>query len=394
MRNGSQRPRLVVLGSRGCPDVQGGVERHIEALAPLLAARGWDVEVIGRARYLPPGRRTWSGVTVTPLWAPKGRSLEAIAHTTLGLFVARLRRPDVVHIHAIGPSITLPLARLLGLRVLVTHHGYDYDRAKWGRIAKATLKLGEWFGMRWSHGRIAVSNGITGTMRARHGRDVAFVPNGVWVHPEPSRHALDAFGLAPHEYVLTVSRLVPEKRQLDLIEAYARLHRPAFKLVIVGGADHPGRYETMVRERAQATPGVVLTGFRSGAELAGLFANAGLFVLPSSHEGLPIALLEALAYGVPSLASDIPANLEVGLPSDAYFPLGDVGALSEAIDRRMALQPNPDARRRQAEETLARFGWERIADETSECLTTLLPAARRKAATSLAVNDATAAGRR
>lgn len=91
-----------------------------------------------------------------------------------------------------------------------------------------------------------------------------------------------------------------------------------------------------VRALASRVPGVVLTGFQTGDRLAELFANAALFVLPSSHEGMPIALLEAMAHGLPVLASDIVANRQLGLPAGDYFPLGNVDALSSAIAEKIA----------------------------------------------------------
>ena len=77
--------------------------------------------------------------------------------------------------------------------------------------------------------------------------------------------------------------------------------------MIVGASDHPGHYVRGLETLAAATPGVVMTGFQSGTALAELYAHAGLFVLPSSHEGLPMVLLEATVAGLPVLASDIPA---------------------------------------------------------------------------------------
>lgn len=373
-----ERPLVVMLGTRGFPDVQGGIERHAEALAPLIVERGWDVEVIGRSPYLPPGQRRWRGVTITPLWAPKTKSLETIIHTTLGLFAAWRLKPDLLHIHAVGPALLVPLARTLGLRVVVTHHGYDYDRSKWNGIARALLRLGERLGMQLSQLRIAVSANIATAMQRRYGRPTHYLPNGVTVQKtRPDTRSLERYGLAAQGYVLTVSRLVPEKRQLDLIAAYARLRDPAYKLVIVGGADHPDAYERLVLTAAAATSGVVTTGFLAGAELASTFAHAGMFVLPSSHEGMPIALLEALSHGLPVLASDIEANLALGLPSDRYFPLGDIDALAQAIEARMGSLPSAAEREAQVADVERSYGWAAIADATVALYASVLPDPKR-----------------
>ncbi|MCL4724839.1 MAG: glycosyltransferase, partial [Rhodocyclaceae bacterium] len=85
---------------------------------------------------------------------------------------------------------------------------------------------------------------------------------------------------------------------------------------------------------------------------------------PSSHEGLPIALLEALSYGLPVLASDIPANVEVGLPAEQYFPLGDVAALARGMQALAALPLVAEAVRARREWVAGKYDWRRIAEQT------------------------------
>ena len=361
------RSSVIFLGLRGIPNVQGGVEKHVELLAGELAARGWAVEVLGRSRYLPHADPiTWNGVRVSPVWAPRRMALEALVHTFLGIWIAAWRRPDIVHIHAVGPALLVPLARLLGLRVVVTHHGYDYQREKWGGLARRMLKLGEAMGMRLSHGRIAISNEVASTMATRYAKPVTFIPNGVAVSNDGSGDGILAeFGLEARRYILLAARFVPEKRQIDLIRAFAQC-RPGFKLVLAGGAEFETPYSREVRDLAATVPGVVLTGFRTGPELAALFANAALFVLPSSHEGMPIALLEAMAFGLPVLASDIGPNRELGLPEDQYFPLGDIAGLTASIDRRLSSPFCEEAARTGAEQVIARYSWSGIAGRTQE----------------------------
>ncbi|TCN33282.1 glycosyltransferase family 4 protein [Sinorhizobium americanum] len=360
------RPRVMMLGLRGIPDVQGGVEKHVEMLSARLAALGWGVDVIGRQRYLAKASSySWSEIRVFPLWAPRSMALEAIVHTFVGVCFAALRRPDVLHIHAIGPALLVPLARLLGLKVVVTHHGYDYDRQKWSTFAKRMLKLGERMGMRLAHGRIGISKEIVETMGQRYGVPVAFVPNGVAISPwRGETGILDEFGLTRRRYILLAARLVPEKRQTDLIRAFAGLGDTDVKLVLAGSAEFETPYAAEVKALAEGVPGVVLTGFQSGHRLAELFANAALFVLPSSHEGMPIALLEAMAHGLPVLASDIVANRELALATDDYFPLGDIDALAAAIARKIANPPSDDAVSAQIAHVESAHSWASVAQKT------------------------------
>ncbi len=369
-----RKGRVTMLGLRGIPNVQGGVERHVEMLGCELIRLGWHVTVIGRRSYLPEKEATsWNGIDVVPIWSPRKVALEAAVHTLLGVLYSGLHRPDILHIHAIGPSLMVPLARLLGLKVVVTHHGFDYNRQKWGPVAKRILKLGESLGMRFANGRIAIAGGIAEAMQTRYGVPVSFIPNGVAIHiAEDGGKALERSDLSPQGYILTVARLVPEKRQTDLIDAFAKLKNPTHKLVIVGGSEFETPYSRQLAEKAREVPGVVMTGFQTGDSLAALFANAALFVLPSSHEGMPIALLEALGHGLPILASDIPANLEVGLPTEDHFPLGDVDALAAAIERKLSAISSQEERRRKARQIEDRYGWASIAERTAAVYRSLL----------------------
>jgi glycosyltransferase involved in cell wall biosynthesis len=365
---------IAWAGLRGLPGVQGGVETHAEQLCPRLAALGCRVTVLTRAPYQPADvGSSWRGVALRRLWAPRHKHLEAVLHTLGAVLHAGLvLRPDVLHIQAIGPALWTPLARLLGLRVVVTHHGPDYQRQKWGALARIALRLGEHAAARWAHELIVISRTIEQDVARTHGRRGIRIANGLTA-PDggpPDRQALAPFDLTPRRYVLLVSRLVPEKRHLDLIQAFARArpHLPGWRLALVGAADHADPYAAQVRAAAAAQPDVVCTGFQSGATLHALYAHAGLFVLPSSHEGLPIALLEALGHGLPVLASDIAPHLEMGLPEGACFPLGDVDALAARLVALATATQHETAeeRARRQQEAQRRHDWDRGARDTLE----------------------------
>lgn len=355
-----------MIGLRGFPGVQGGVEVHAEHLCPILAELGCQIEVMVRSPYMTREKcLTWRGVKFRRIWAPKSKRMEAIVHSVLSVFIAAWRAPDLLHIQAVGPALVTPIARLLRLRVVVTHHGPDYDRQKWGRFARRMLRVGECFGMRLSSKRIVISRVIQNLVRDKYGVDSVVIPNGVEI-PElaVSTDALERFRLDSRRYVLFVGRLVPEKRHMDLIEAFAAAGLPGWKLALVGSADHPDDYQTQLNDSAASLDNVVMTGFQSGSALHELYSHAGMFVLPSSHEGLPIALLEALSYGLPVLASDIPANLEIGLPADAYFATGDVEMLARRIKTLAAEGFDPEKARVRRAWVAQNYDWRSIAQRT------------------------------
>jgi glycosyltransferase involved in cell wall biosynthesis len=355
--------KILVLGVRGIPNVQGGVETHAEQLYPRLSKLGCAVDVVVRSPFVPPDQHALGPIRLTRIWSPTVPGLEAFVHSLLGAIYAAFKRPDVLHIHAIGPAIVTPLARVFGLRVVVTHHGPDYDRAKWGGFARWVLRKGERWGMRYSSARIAISKVIAESICSNYGRDARLIPNGALRNSrESADDEVRALGLQPGRYFLQVSRMVPEKRQLDLIAAFRAAALEGWKLALVGALDNTD-YSNDVLAAVRGSD-IVLTGFLSGAPLRQIYSHAGAFVLPSSHEGLPIALLEALSYGLPVVASDIAANLEVGLEPWQYFPVGDVATLADRL-RTLAAQGTDDAARRNRQAWVTeKYDWDRIAAET------------------------------
>lgn len=352
----------MMLGLRGFPDVQGGVEKHVECLSRELLELGCDVEVVMRSQHVKHLRQQfWNGIRVRKLWAPRMKGLEAAIHTFLGVFVAAWRRPDVLHIHAIGPGLMAPLARLFGLKVVVTHHGHDYEREKWGGVAKAILRLGEVLGMRFANERIVITRQIDKHVHRSLHLESVVIPNGVEVHPPISEgETMARLGLEAKRYVLMVARIVPEKRQIDLVKAFRAADLPGWKLVLVGSAQFDNPYAVKLARLINEDPSVVAPGLMTGTSLGEIYSNAGIFVLPSSHEGLPIVLLEAVGYGLPIAASDIPANREVGLSDDSYFECGNIGALTRRLSY---LAGAAEHARPSGAAVLAQYNWPHIAQQ-------------------------------
>lgn len=354
--------KIVVAGTRGIPNILGGVETHCEELYPRLAAKGHEIIVLRRSCYVTADNRTpeYKGVKLIDVFAPRVKSIEAIAHTFLAVIKARTLNPDILHIHAIGPSIMVPFARLLGLKVVTTNHGPDYDRAKWGGFAKHILKIGECWGAKYSNRIIAISHVISDILSSKYGRsDADLIYNGVNL-PQKSKSTsyLQSLGAVPGNYILAIGRFVKEKGFHDLIDAWASLDMPNKpQLVIAGDSDHEDEYSTSLKRKAMDA-GVILTGFIKGEKLNQIMTNARLFVLPSYHEGLPIALLEALSYGLDVAVSDIPANMLPILDSDDFFTTGDVKSLASTIGRKLL------SLRQNRIYDLSEYNWDAIADKT------------------------------
>lgn len=362
---------VYVFGLRGIPNVQGGVEKHCEELYPRLAGMGVNVTVFTRRPHVPPGPAVtqWNRVRLRNLWSPRQPGFEAFVHSLLAAVCCVVQRPSLVHVHNMGPGLMIPLLRAFQLRVVLTYHSIDYQHSKWGIFARALLRLGECLSVRFADQVIVLSGNTKDYLAERSSRqDTAVVPNGIGVADmvAPGKTLL-RYGLVRNGYIFTAARITPEKGLHDLVKAYQSLDNPGCKLVIAGDADHPTPYSDSLKHAASRVPGIVLTGYIHGRPLAELFSNAALFVLPSHSEGLPIALLEALGYGLSALASDIPANREVGLGEDRYFPAGDPQALAAKLECWMRKGPLPqEERRQQIGAVRRRYNWDSVAEQVLE----------------------------
>lgn len=359
--------KLCAIGLRGMPDVMGGIETHCEHLYPRLAKLDDKLEivVIGRSGYARSGYH--GAIRLVTLWAPKHKTLETLIHTPLAILYARLfLHPDVIHLHAVGPGFFTPLARLLGFRVIGTHHSQDYKRAKWGRFGRWFLTVGELMMARFANEVICVSSVIETNLGERFplakNRFVT-IRNGAPPVTGPSPgDVLQKFGLEPGKFILCVGRLDPAKGFSDAIRAFRKARPAGMKLAIAGGA-LPG--DPFAEElKRSGSDDVVFLGALPSSEVLTLYRSAGLFLHASHLEGFPIVVLEALAADTPILLSDIPAHREVGLDASSYFECRDVDGLAA----RLAAGGFEQMRCTRRAEILKENDWETIATRHREII--------------------------
>ncbi|MCQ8847224.1 glycosyltransferase family 4 protein [Alteromonas stellipolaris] len=355
--------KICAIGLRGIPDVMGGIESHCQQLYPRMVKAGASVTVIARSPYVKEKKYSYEGVDVVSVWTIKHKFLETFLHTFISIIYARIFiNPDVIHLHAIGPALFTPFARLLGMKAVVTHHGADYDRQKWNSFAKGLLKTGERWGIKCANRMFVVGKSLTQKLQKEYSKQsdkIVYVPNGMlpsFTGDISSEFLPKELGLTPGKYILTVGRLVPEKGFHDLVEAYSQSNTN-LKLVVVGSADHKDEYsESLLKQQSE---NIIFAGRRSGNELHALYKHARVFVLPSYHEGLPIVALEAISAGAEVLLSDISPNLDIEAPKDSYFPVGNLSSLSQKLSCINSLELDIDR-----EIFLSNFNWDKIAAST------------------------------
>ena len=359
--------KIAMIGQKGVPSRSGGVEIHVEEIAARLAKSNNDVTVYCRKSYCDEIKENHRGINLKYIPSINTKHLDAITYTLLASLDAAINKYDVVHYHALGPSLLSFIPRMFGKKVVCTVHGLDWQREKWGKVAKKALKLGELATAKFPHKTISVSESISNYYNETYNNDTIFVPNGIDEKISiEANEIIEKYGLHKDEYILFLARLVPEKGVHYLIQAYNKLNTNK-KLVIAGGSSHSDDYVNKVNEMAKENPNIIMTGFVNGNLLEELFSNAYMYVLPSEIEGLPISLLEAMSYGHCCLVSDIEQNIEViqsyGYSFESKNSDDLYEKLKEILDDENKIL---DVRSKVKEYVNNKYNWDKVSEDTEK----------------------------
>lgn len=364
--------RIAMIGHKRYGSREGGVEVVVTELARRMAALGHEVTCYDRSGAdvmtgdaADVRERVVDGVRVVPVKTIDKKGLAALSSSYFATKAAIKDRPDVIHYHAEGPCVPLALAKRAGIRTVATIHGLDWQRAKWGRLASTYIKMGEKTAASKADGLIVLSEGVRRYFMEAYGREAVFIPNGVDAKEAlPTSVIKERWNLEKDSYLLYLGRLVPEKRPELLIEAFRALDTNKH-LVIAGGSSDTSAYEKELRAAAQGDNRILFTGFIIGEPSAELYSNCYAYVLPSDVEGMPMSLLEAMAYGRCCVTSDIPECADVLAGNGVTFEKGNADSLRAALQGLLT-----DAGRADALGTAAKahveqtYNWDSVVERT------------------------------
>ena len=361
---------IAMFGHKHMLSREGGVEIVVKELSTRLSARGHHVVCYDRSGDHVSGgeidnKREYEGVEIVPVWTINKKGLAAMTSSFAAAIKAAFSKAEIVHIHAEGPAAMCAIPKLRGKRVIVTVHGLDWQRAKWGGFASKYIRFGEKQAVKRADEIIVLSRSVQKYFEDTYGRKTVFIPNGV-NKPEQrvAKQINTLWGLEKDSYILFLGRIVPEKGIKYLLEAWNSIKTDK-KLVIAGGSSDTDSF--MNELKAIAGNNVVFTGFQQGIVLEELFSNAYIYTLPSDLEGMPISLLEAMSYGNCCVVSDIPECTEVLEDKAIVFPKGNVDELRRTIQNLLdEPQKVAEIRESVADYVLQKYSWDEVVDRTLE----------------------------
>lgn len=381
--------KIAMIGHKRIPSREGGVEIVVDALATRMAAMGHNVTVYNRSGHNVSGasndgfryekKYDYKGVHVHTINTPQNKSLNAAVYAYKASWAAGLSDVDIIHYHAEGPCLALPIAKFFKKKCIVTIHGLDWKRSKWGGFATYMLKKGERRAVKYADEIIVLSKDVQKYFEKTYGRKTTLIPNGI---DEPKfaepKSITMKYGLKGQDFILFLARIVPEKGAHLLLKAYYKSDIEV-PLVIAGGSSHSDEYYNKIKEMAdrithessfkRSSKRVIMAGFVQGRELEELYTNNLMYILPSDVEGMPLSLLEAMSYGNICLTSDIRENTDVIDCHGFSFERGNAGDLMKKM--RDILQKLDRIREddRMSRETIAnyavnKYNWDTTTKKT------------------------------
>lgn len=364
--------RIAMLGHKHIPSREGGIEIVVEELSTRMTEKGHSLTCYNRRGHHVSGKefdsqnmKVYKNVRLKTVFTINYKGLAAVSSSIFATIRAALGKYDIVHFHAEGTCVLIWLPRLFGKRCIATIHGLDYQRAKWGKLARAYILLGERNVVKYADEIIVLSEGMKEYFKQTYGRETNFISNGV-KRPELRQVNLieKKFNLEKDNYILFLGRIVPEKGIQYLAEAFKQV-KTNKKLVIAGGSSDTDTFMNELKKIAAEDSRILFTGFVQGEILDELYSNAYIYVLPSDLEGMPLSLLEAMSYGNCCLISNISECTEVVEDKAVIFQKGDVKDLSKKLqmlcDDEKTVKKFKDI---SAEFICNKYNWENVVDKT------------------------------
>lgn len=368
--------KIAMIGQKHVLSNEGGIEKVVREISTRLVRLGFDVTCYDRKNKHVmdsdedlPTLSEYNGVKIKDCFTIDKKGLAAVSSSLIGSLKILFSGANVVHYHAEGPSAMLPIIKFLSKKkVIVTVHGLDWKRDKWGDgFASKYIKFGEKMAAKYADEIIVLSDGVKKYFKETYNRDTYFIPNGV-TQPDVLNSKIigSKYNLNKDSYFLFLGRIVPEKGIHYLIDAYNEIKTDK-KLVIAGGASDTDSYYDELKRKATNNENIIFTGFVQGQELEELYSNAYVYVLPSDLEGMPLSLLEAMSYGNCCLTSDIEECSDVMEDCGVTFKQSSVEDLanklqylndSEKVVQKLKLESSPFI--------IKKYNWDDIVNKTLE----------------------------
>jgi len=356
-----------MLGLYGMPLPQlhfTGFETAFGEIAPRLVAMGHDVTIYCRGSQYPQHLRVaeHKGVKLKYVPSPGGKNLSGLVATLLAaLHALVIGRYDLFFFVNVGMGHHAALCRIMGAKVVMNVDGLDWERAKWGRLARLYFRSAARSAIRFCNRLITDAEAMRVIYLEKFHKETTMIAYGAYIESSENPQAVREFGVEPNDYYLIASRLIPENHA-DLIILGFLESGTTKKLLIAGGANYDSPFHRRLREIA--TDKVIFTGhIHDQSLIKELHCNCFAYLHGHSVGGTNPSLLKAMGYGNCILALDTVFNREVLGDTGLFFSKDEreLATLMQRVEKEPALV---DQLRRKAPQRIEKeYSWDKVSEQ-------------------------------
>ena len=352
--------KVAILGHRGIPNAYGGFETLAENLAEKLIDLGAETTIYCRSHYFENKPNTYKGAKLVYLPAINKQSLETILHTFISVIhLVFTNTADTVLIVNVGNAPMALLARLFGKKVILCVDGLDWERKKWGKLAKIYLKACSHLAKYSANEIVTDATSVSEFYESKRGVNSTLIPYGTDIENINDKNP-GIKNLKTKEYFIYVARFEPENNPLKVVQDYV-ISGVKMPLVMIGDNRYNKEYVDEIKEAANSN--VLFLGYVFGKKYKTLLKNSLAYIRSAEVGGASPAVIEAMGKDVCVVANDREENKEI---------IGDSGFMYDLNSLELAqvfkeIEKNPEIAiakgKKAGARAMLKFNWDKIAYE-------------------------------
>ena len=352
--------KVAILGHRGIPCSYGGFENFAEHIAEKLVDFGVDTTAYCRQDYFTKKPTEFKGIKLIYLPALNNKSLETLSHSFLSILHLIFKNTaNTVLLVNVGNAPMALLARIFGKKVILCVDGLDWERKKWGRIARIYLKACSYLARFAAHEIVTDATSVQEFYKEKRGARSTLIPYGSDI--ENINGPVDIKGLENKKYFVYIARFEPENNPLKVVQAYVK-SGCKMPLVMVGDNRYNQEYVKEIKRAANSN--VLFLGYIFGKKYKKVLKNALAYIRAAEVGGASPAIIDAMGKNVCILANDKPENREIVDGAGFYYDLDNENELVKALKN---IEENPEQAielgKKGGQRTALLYSWDKITYE-------------------------------
>jgi len=327
-----------------------------------LVTIGFDVTVYAhQAKF---SQKEYKGIKLVKVPCIKGKTTEKLTSTFFSSIHVLFNRTGIVYIMSVANSPFAFLLWIFGKKVVINVNGLEWERRKWGKIAKNYFRFAAWLCTKIPIKIVTDSRSVKTIYKEKFNRDIVYLSYGAYIENSENLRLIEKFGLQKEEYYLVVCRLEPENN-VDLIVDSYNLLGSSKSLVIIGDVNYPSNYVQDLKSKAGDN--IQFLGAVYERELLKeLVCNSFAYLHGHEVGGTNPSLLKAMGCGCRILALNVSYNREVLADTGIYFEKDS----SDLSLKMQYVEDNPDVcgvlGKKAQQRVKENYNWDKITDQYIE----------------------------